>query len=168
MGATAARKDPAAKSQERDHTFTRFIDAPRERVFKAWIDPHDLALWWGPKGFTSPVCELDARPGGSMRIDMQGPDGVLYPMKGIYHGLSEPSRIVFTSTAFEDEEGDPQLQVLNTVLFVGHMGRTRVSVTATVVKAAPAVSDALAGMEDGWTQSLDRLAEFLEKPAVPL
>ncbi|MHB8845861.1 MAG: SRPBCC family protein [Nitrospirota bacterium] len=166
MAATAARKDSVAKPQERDHTFTRFIDAPRERVFKAWIDPHDLALWWGPRGFTNPVCELDTRPGGLIRIDMQGPNGVLEPMKGIYHELSEPARIVFTSTAFEDEEEEPQLQVLTTVLFIGHMGRTRVSVTATVVKASPAVTDAIAGMEEGWTQSLDRLAELLERPAV--
>jgi uncharacterized protein YndB with AHSA1/START domain len=163
MAATTSIRSPVTRPQERDYTFTRFIDAPRERVFKAWIDPNELARWWGPKGFTNPVCELDARPGGAIRIDMRGPDGVEYPMKGMVHEISEPARIVFTSSAFEDEEGDPQLQVLNTVIFAGHMGKTRVAVTANVVKAAPAVSEALAGMEEGWSQSLDRLAEILEK-----
>jgi uncharacterized protein YndB with AHSA1/START domain len=151
------------KPQERDYAFTRFIDAPRERVFKAWTDPKDLAQWWGPKGFTNPVCELDARPGGAIRIDMRGPDGGVYPVKGIVHEISEPARIVFTSSAFEDEQGEARLQVLNTVVLIGHMGRTRVSVTANVVKAAPSVSDAVAGMEEGWDQSLDRLAGLLEE-----
>jgi uncharacterized protein YndB with AHSA1/START domain len=163
MSTRSTITSPVMKPQEWDHSFTRFIDAPRERVFKAWTDPKDLAHWWGPKGFTNPVCEVDARPGGAIRIDMRGPDGIVYPMKGIVHEISEPARIVFTSSAFEDEAGEPLFQVLNTVIFIGHMGRTKVSVTANVVKAAPSVSDALAGMEEGWSQSLDRLADLLEK-----
>ena len=163
MPTSSTINSPVVKPRERDYSFTRFIDAPRERVFKAWIDPKDLALWWGPKGFTNPHCELEARPGGVIRIDMRGPDGVMYLMKGIFHEISEPARIIFTSSAFEDEDGEPQLQVMNTVILIGHMGRTRVSVTANVVKAATSVSDALTGMEESWNQSLDRLADLLEK-----
>lgn len=61
---------------------TRTFDAPRELVFKAWTDAKQLAEWWGPKGFTNPVCDIDVRPGGAIRIDMTGPDGTVYPMGG--------------------------------------------------------------------------------------
>src|SRR5580700_11269312 len=59
---------------------TRIFDAPREVVFRAWTDPERMKRWWGPKNFTNPVCEVDARPGGTIRIHMRAPDGVIYPM----------------------------------------------------------------------------------------
>jgi Xaa-Pro aminopeptidase/uncharacterized protein YndB with AHSA1/START domain len=95
-------------------TATRVFDPSRELVFQAWTDPKHLARWWGPKGFTNPVCELDVRPGGRIRIDMAGPDGVIHPMGGVFHEITAPERIVFTSTAFDDETGVPQLEVLST------------------------------------------------------
>ena len=63
---------------EREIVTTRVIDAPRERVFKAWTDPEHLAQWWGPKGFTNTFQEFDMRPGGAWRFVMPGPDGVDY------------------------------------------------------------------------------------------
>jgi len=52
---------------ERGFVITREFDAPRELVFKAWTDPKHLAQWWGPKGFTNPVCEWDVRPGTNLK-----------------------------------------------------------------------------------------------------
>ena len=65
-------------------TLVRVYAAPREKVFKAWVDCELAAKWWGPRGFTNPVCELDPRPGGAIRIDMRGPDGTVYPMGGTF------------------------------------------------------------------------------------
>ncbi len=152
---------PAQKPAMPALVITRVFDAPRELVFKVWTDPKHMAQWWGPKGFTNPVCELDARPGGAIRIDMRGPDGVTYPMGGVFHEIVEPERLVFTASAFQDEEGNPQLEVLNTVTFAELGGKTKLTLQAVVVKSAPAVAAALAGMEEGWRQSLDRLAEHL-------
>jgi uncharacterized protein YndB with AHSA1/START domain len=56
---------------EREITITGLFDAPRTVVFRAWIDAGQLAQWWGPKGFTNPVCEIDARVGGAIRIHMR-------------------------------------------------------------------------------------------------
>ncbi len=42
---------------------TRIFDAPRELVWKAWTDPKYVMQWWGPKGFTAPVCKMDLRVG---------------------------------------------------------------------------------------------------------
>jgi uncharacterized protein YndB with AHSA1/START domain len=51
-----------AAAERRELVLSRVFDAPRELVFQAWTDPKHLAQWWGPKGFTNPVCEVDARP----------------------------------------------------------------------------------------------------------
>ena len=145
-------------SSTREFTFTRTFDAPRKMVFKMWTDSKSLARWWGPKGFTNPVCEADARPGGAIRIDMRGPDGVTYPMKGQFNQIEEPELLVFTTYGFEDEKGVPLLEVLNTVTFAESGGKTTLSLHAKVVKSAPQMVIALAGMEAGWSQSLDKLS----------
>lgn len=146
---------------EREIVITRAFDAPRALVFKAWTDPQHLARWWGPKDFTNPVCELDPRPGGAIRIDMTGPDGVVYPNTGVVHEIDEPERLVFTLRAFEDAAGHAGLEVLNTVTFEEHADTTQLTLRATIVRAAPDVDEALTEMEAGWNQSLDRLAKSL-------
>src|ERR1700687_1787215 len=103
MSALNARIDP--QSSEWDLVLTRVFDAPREIVFKAWTDAKQMAQWWGPNGFTNPVCELDVRVGGAMRIHMRAPNGVVYPMKGIFKEIDEPNRLVFVSSAL-DEKGN--------------------------------------------------------------
>ncbi len=77
----------ARGSSEWDLVMTREFDAPRELVFKAWTDAKQTAQWWGPKGFTNPVCELDVRVGGAIRIHMRAPDGVVYPMTGVFEEI---------------------------------------------------------------------------------
>jgi uncharacterized protein YndB with AHSA1/START domain len=151
------RKKDAPGTRIRELTLTRVFAAPRELVFRAWTDPGHVARWWGPMGFTNPVCDWDARPGGAIRVHMRGPDGVVYPMAGVFHEVVPPERLVFTSTAMEDAEGNPQLEVLNTVTFAEQDGKTTLTVHAVVVKAGPAAAGALGGMEEGWNQSLDKL-----------
>ncbi len=159
--ANPSTENPATSSDQRTLILERIIDAPRELVFKAWTDPKHVARWWKPKVFTIPVCELDVRPGGAILIHMAGPDGTVYPMKGVFHEIVKPERLVMTTSALEDEEGNPQLEVLNTVTFIEHEGKTRLTLHVVVTKAAPAAEGALAGMEEGWNQSLDSLEEEL-------
>ena len=147
-------------------TLTRIFAAPRPLVFAAWTDPAQVAQWWSPYGFTNPVCEVDARPGGVMLIHMRGPDGAVYPDKSIFTEVVSPERLVFTSTAIEDESGKPQLETLTTVTFEELDGKTKLTVQSVVVKVTPAAAGALAGMEVGWAQSLAKLAEYLATGAV--
>lgn len=152
---------------DREIVLTRSFDAPRSLVWKAWTDPKQIAQWWGPHGFTNPLCEWDARPGGSILVHMRGPKGspfdMVLPMKGIFHEVIAPERLVFTSSALEDEAGHAQLEVRNTVTFAEHNGKTTLTLHAQVIKAAPAAAGAIAGMEQGWTQSLERLAAILAR-----
>ena len=53
---------------DRDLVLTRLIDAPREKLFRAWTDPEMLKQWFAPQPFTTPVAELDVRPGGARRL----------------------------------------------------------------------------------------------------
>jgi len=149
-------------NEEQELVLTSVFDVPRELVFKAWTDPKRVAQWWGPHGFTNPVCELDARPGGAIRIHMRGPDGTVYPMTGVYQEVVEPERIVFTSAAL-DEKGHPMFEVLTTVTFAEQGGKTKQILRARVIRRTAQAAPYLAGMEAGWTQSLERLAESLAK-----
>ncbi|MDB6123454.1 MAG: hypothetical protein JWQ71_2447 [Pedosphaera sp.] len=158
----AAKNHPAESPVERESTYTRIFNAPRHLVFKAWTDPKHVAQWWGPRGFTNPVCELDVRPGGAIRIDMRGPDGTVYPMTGIFKEIVEPERLVFTSSAL-DAAGNPLFEVLITVTFVEQAGKTLQTLRAQVSKIKPGAAQHLAGMDEGWSQSLERLTNYLAK-----
>ena len=148
--------------QVREVVVSRTLDAPRDLVFKAFTDPKLVKLWWGPHGFTNPVCELDVRPGGSIKIDMRGPDGIVYPMTGVYREIVKPERIVLTAIAL-DQAGTPALEVLQTVTFVEERGKTVVTVHARVIKATAEGDMYLQGMEEGWIQSLERLAHTVKE-----
>jgi uncharacterized protein YndB with AHSA1/START domain len=147
-----------ALAAQRELVITRVFDAPRELVFKAWTDAERMKRWWGPKGFTNPVCELDVRPRGAIRIHMRAPDGTVYPMGGVYQEIVPPERLVFTSAALDDK-GNQLFENLNTITFVEHAGKTKLTLRTRVLKTTPAAAQYLAGMEQGWNLSLDRLAE---------
>ncbi len=147
-------------NEKQELVLTRVFDAPREVVFEAWTDPRHLVQWWGPKGFTNPVCEADARPGGAIRVHMRAPDGTVYPMTGVFDEVVRPERLVFTSSPL-DAQGNPMFEVLTTVTFAEQGQKTKLTLQATVVKLTDAAAPYLQGMEMGWTQSLERLAEHL-------
>jgi uncharacterized protein YndB with AHSA1/START domain len=161
MAASYGKSSPADQVG-RELTVTRLLDAPRAMVFRAWSAPRHVAQWWGPHGFTNPRCVWDLRPGGEMRIDMRGPDGIVFPMSGIFHEVAEPERIVYTNSGL-DENGVKTFEILNTVRFLEQGSKTLVSVHSRVLKAGPGAERYLAEMELGWMQCLERLATFAAK-----
>ena len=154
----------AARPPELEVVITRTFDAPRELVFRMWTEPRHFARWWGPKGFTNPVCELDARPGGAILVHMRAPDGAVYPLTGTFREVVPSERIVFTSIA-ADAEGNAALDEITTVTFAAEGSKTKVTVRSRAVGIAPAAPSMLAGMEKGWSQSFDRLADVSGKAA---
>ena len=84
---------------------TRVFDAPRELVWKAWTDPKYVMQWWGPKGFTSPVCKMDFRVGGKFLCCMRAPDGQEFWNGGEYFEIVVHEKIVY-SMYFADAEGN--------------------------------------------------------------
>src|SRR2546427_806358 len=141
---------------DRELVLTRLLDAPRELVFRMWTDPQHVAKWWGPMGFTNPVCEMDVRPGGALRIVMRAPDGTDYPMIGTYREVAPPERLVFTNSAV-DGDGNPLLDGVTVVTFAERDGKTELTVQTHAIALVPLAGRMLEGMDAGWSQTLDRL-----------
>ena len=146
------------KRNERSLAITRLYDAPRRRVFQAWTKAKRLVRWFGPAGFSVHSCEADPRPGGVFRLCMRSPDGKDYWVRGAYREIVAPSRLVIACSA-DDEKGIERLECLIDVTFVEQGGKTKL--TLNTIAGGPSVEAAamLEGMAQGWTQSLERLAE---------
>ena len=138
----------------------RVFDAPRALVWQAWTDPTMLGQWFGPRGFTSSVPELDLRVGGALRIVMHGPDGNDYPMKGMFREVVAPERLVFSSIAI-DNAGNHQLEGETSVTLIEQGGKTTLTMKSHMVGLMPIAPQMLAGMKAGWTQSIDKLEELV-------
>jgi len=157
---------------QQELVITRVFDAPRELVWKAWTEPERFMQWWGPKGFTSPVCKIDLRVGGKYLNCMRSPEGKDYWSTGVYREVVEPERIVCTDS-FADAEGnvvpathyemsaDSPLEMLVTVTFEKHEGTTKLTLQHVGLPAGE--MSELTGA--GWNESFDKLAESLKVPS---
>lgn len=158
--------NPIVQHDDMDHMSIEVtIDAPPSTVFAAWTDAARLAQWWGPSGFTNPVCTVDVRPQGAIRIEMKSPDGSVYPMTGAFHEIVPNEKLVFTSEPL-DRTGIPMFSVLNIVTFIPDANRTRLTVKAHVSDITPMALPYLDGMDQGWAESLERLEKVTAPSAV--
>lgn len=153
---------------DREFVMERTFDAPRKLVFEAYSDCKHLAHWWGPKGWTLPVCKIDFRPGGVWLYCMRGSEGAESWGKAIYREIVEPERIVHLDT-FVDEtgnliEGTPEMLI--TVMFEEQGGKTKLTSHTQFPSAADLEAVLNMGMEAGFTQTLDRLEEHLSKMVI--
>ena len=167
----ARKSNTATKPAEREMVITHIFDAPRELVFKAWTEPEHLVQWWGPKGFTTPHCKIELRPGGVFHYCMRSPEGRDYWGRGVYREIVAPEKLVYTDT-FSDPEGNPvepayydgmdpewPSESLVTVTYSEQGGKTKVTLHH-------GVSESLAkrtGAKQGWTEMLERLADYLAR-----
>jgi uncharacterized protein YndB with AHSA1/START domain len=167
MAEKKARSNVAKNTKEL--VITRIFDAPRELVWKAWTEPERLKLWWGPKNFTAPVCKIDFRVGGKYLFCMRSPEGQDFWSTGVYREIVEPERIVCTDN-FADQKGNvvpashygmsgewPR-ELLVTVTFEEHEDKTRLTLRHLGIPAGE--NRKLA--QQGWNESLDKLAESLK------
>jgi uncharacterized protein YndB with AHSA1/START domain len=146
----------------------RVFNVPRELVWKAWTDPEHFKQWWGPKDFTSPFCEMDFRVGGKYLNCMRSPKGRDYWSAGVFKEIIPLEKIVYTDS-FSDEKGnvvpatyygmnaDFPLEMLVTVTFEDLGGRTKMTLEHTGIPVGPHSE----GAQQGWNESLDKLAESL-------
>jgi uncharacterized protein YndB with AHSA1/START domain len=166
----AAEKSPATEPGGEDLVITRVFDAPRERVWKAWTEPESMMRWWGPKGFTCPVCQIDLRVGGTYLNCMRSPEGQDYWSTGVYREIVPPERLVCTDS-FADEKGnvvpathygmsaDFPLEMLVTVTFEEHERKTKLTLRHAGLPPGKDLDDCRAG----WSESFDKLAEVLAR-----
>lgn len=151
----------------------REFDAPKDLVFKAFSEPEHLKQWWGPRGWTVPVCNVDFRPGGVWHYCMKCVDenqGDFFGMeswgKGVYEEIIQDEKIVyrdyFSDAEGNEAEGMPSTRV--TLLFEEQDGKTKL-INRAEYDSSEALKTVLdMGMEQGVTETWDRLEELLSSP----
>jgi uncharacterized protein YndB with AHSA1/START domain len=90
-----------SSTADREFVHSRVIDAPRERVFRAFSEPAHLARWWGPEGFTSTFELFEPKPGGTWRFVLHGPDGSNYPNHNVLSEYLPPRRVVVEHVSYD-------------------------------------------------------------------
>ena len=146
----------ATDTAAREIVASRVFDAPRELVWKVWSDPTHIAQWWGPKGFTNTIQEMNFKPGGAWRLIMHGPDGTDYQNKFIYRAIVKPERITYSHVS------GPLFEA--TVTFTAQGDKTRIEVRMVFESAE--LREKVAkdfGAVEGLEQTLERLDEQLSK-----
>jgi len=153
----------ASPSPDRDLVLTHLLGAPRESVYKAWTDPDLLKQWFAPLPYTTPVAELDVRPGGANLIVMRDPQGNEFPNRGVYLEVVENERLVFTdayTTAWEPS-GKPFMTVILT--FADEGGKTRYTARVRHWTATDREAHERMGFHEGWGRCADQLAGVVAK-----
>src|SRR6202022_1804050 len=112
---------------DREIVLTRVFDAPRHLVFDAFTKPELLKRWFGPRGWSLVVCEVDLKVGGGFRFILRGPDGKEMGIRGVYREITPPERSVHVET-FDDY---PDSESVVTAVFVEQGGKT--TLTATIL-----------------------------------
>jgi uncharacterized protein YndB with AHSA1/START domain len=154
------RTDVIESAADREIVLTRVFDAPREMVWGAWTDPEQLVLWWGPKGFSTTLLEMDVRTGGGWRMVMHGPDGTDYPNKGVFTDVVPYERLSYRLSG--GRKGAPVMQFESMVSFVEKDGKTVVKLRMVFASAEARDRNVREyGSIEGGNQTLERLAQHL-------
>jgi uncharacterized protein YndB with AHSA1/START domain len=145
---------------------TRIFDAPRTLVWEAWTNPKHVMQWWGPKGFTAPVCEIDFRVGGKFLCCMRSPEGQEGWNGGEYHEIVPHEKIVY-SMYFADSKGnriDPgelgieheAIEDARDVVMFEDLGNGRTKVTLIGNETMESAKES--GQLEGWNEIFDKVA----------
>lgn len=142
---------------------TRIIDAPPEKVYRAWTEPELMKQWFAPLPFTTPLVETDVRPGGASLVVMQDPEGREYPNRGVYLEVVENEKLVFTdayTSAWQPSE-KPFMTAILTFENVG--GKTRYTARVLHWTEEDRVTHEQMGFHEGWGQCADQLAALVAR-----
>lgn len=159
----------SAAADEQNLVLTRVLDAPREQVFAAWTEPAQMMRWFEPAENTMSECHIDLRIGGRMLYCMRTPAGQDFWCGGVYTEIMPPEKLAYTEI-FADAEGKvispaefgmPEgwptgAQVTLKLEDIG--GKTRLTADSGVSVAL----SKLVGSDQGWSQILDKLAEYVK------
>ena len=149
---------------DRDLVLTRHIAAPRAALFRAWTDPELLKRWFAPLPYTTPVAELDVRPGGANRIVMRDPDGNDLPNRGVYLEVVENERLVVTD-AYTEAWVPSEKPFMTLILTFAEEGQgTRSTARVRHWTVADREAHAAMGFHEGWGRCTDQLEALVKEP----
>lgn len=147
----------------------RTFNAPAKLIWRLWTEAEELKQWYGPKGFTVPVAQMDVRVGGLRRLCMASPDGSMKIWTtGEYIEIVPHERLVYTDCP-ADEQGnvlspaamgmsdDTQPMITEVTVTLEEVdGRTKMVMTHTGLPAGDQ------GASVGWEQAFAKMAEQIE------
>lgn len=151
-----AKHPPSADS--RSLRLERVFDAPRELVFRNWLEPELIAHWFAPDPFTVTACQVDARPGGKWRVDYRSNVGEAFTESGEFREIVAPERLVMTLTQ-QPASGDRGPETLVTVTFEATGTQTRMMFLQTGFDSEQ-LRD---GNAEGWTECFAKLQRSLAR-----
>jgi len=146
---------------DREIVISRIFAAPRELVWEAMTNPQHVVNWWGPRGFSTTIKQMDVRPGGVWEHTMRGPDGTNYPNKSVFKEVVKPERIVYSHGG--GREGGPGASFTATWTFEA-IEASKTRLTLRQVFATPEQRDFVVkefGAIEGGKQTFARLSEHL-------
>jgi uncharacterized protein YndB with AHSA1/START domain len=144
----------------REMTISRLLGAPIELVWEIWTDARHVQSWWGPNGFTAPLCSWDAKPGNEITMEMKGPDGTVIPVKGEFVEVTKPTRLVFKTHKLDDE-GKPEVTIVHNITLSKEGSKTRFDFHMKVALLTESGKFPLSGVKAGTTQQFDKMETYL-------
>jgi uncharacterized protein YndB with AHSA1/START domain len=162
MVVTKTRSEEKESVSDREIVISRVFSAPRAMVWEALADPWQVGQWWGPKGFTTTILEMDLRAGGKWRLVMQGPDGTKYPNEMVFTEVVSRKRIVLELTG--GREGAPPERLTKTMTFTDEDGGTRFTIRIGFLSAEARDKNVREyGSIEGGKQTMERLEKYLSE-----
>jgi uncharacterized protein YndB with AHSA1/START domain len=146
-----------------DLVLERVLDAPPEKVFKAYTDPAILSQWFAPKPWSVTDAVIEPRAGGRFQFVMHGPDGEAFPNTGVFLEVIPNRRLISTDALTPDwrPSGQPFMVARIEMEPMGD-GKTRYTATASHWNEATMKQHVEMGFHQGWGQVADQLNELLK------
>jgi uncharacterized protein YndB with AHSA1/START domain len=154
---------PTETTQSRELVLTRLIDAPREKLFKAWTDPELMKQWFVPEPWTIAHVETDIRVGGSSLIVMRSPEGQEFPNRGVYLEIIPNQKLVFTDAYTKAWEPSEKPFFTGVITFEDEGGKTRYTARALHWTAADREAHEKMGFHEGWGKCADQLEALAKR-----
>ena len=156
---TMPKTDYVIEPGKQEILSTTILDAPRELVFRAYTEPDLVAQWWGPRRYKVDIEKYESRPGGEWKVTHVGDDGSRHGFRGVNHDIVAPERICQTFEYL----GVPGHVALQTATFEPVGNKTRVVSQSVFQSVMDRDGMVASGMQEGADESIERLAELLEK-----
>lgn len=152
---------PAVPGSDRELVLTRIIDAPPEKLFRAWTEPALIVQWFTPHPWTTVHAETDLRPGGSSLVVMRSPEGQEFPSRGVYLEVVKNEKLVVTDayTAAWEPSGKPFMTAILSFESLGD--KTRYTARVRHWTVADREAHEQMGFHEGWGKATDQLAALV-------
>jgi uncharacterized protein YndB with AHSA1/START domain/DNA-binding transcriptional ArsR family regulator len=154
--------DEQQRRAPRTFRFERELPAPLSRVWRAWTTAADVRHWWSPEHFDVAECEVDAVPGGRLRIAMVEGDSTRHEAAGRFLTLNRPRSLSFELAPLGAAD-QPLFHAVHELRLAQRGQKTRLTLTVRIRDVPRETAPAVAGIAIGWEQTLDKLRGLLQR-----